>query len=345
LLARIPSSIGICMQDPNIQSQGGIARAKTLSAEERIAIATKAAKTRWADRPIQATHKGSLKEVFGIDVECYVLDDPQKTAVISQRGMGTALGFSAGGNRFLRFMGTNSMASLVGAEITGKITQPIKFQWGTGGAELPPTVVHGFDATLLIDICRIIEAAAREGKLSQDRHGRVIAQAHIINGACAKAGIKNLVYALAGYNPSAAEVIAAFKLYVQEEAKKYEKEFPPELYMAWHKLYEIPVLKNGRSWHFKHLTVDHIYYPLARSNGKILELTRALKSKSGDRRKKLFQFLSEVGARALRIQLGRVLEMSESSATKEEYEMKIRSRFNPQGEFEFSTMPPSPTDT
>jgi hypothetical protein len=51
-------------------------------------------------------------------------------------------------------------------------------------------------------------------------------------------------------------------------------------------------------------------------NGKILELVRALKAKDGDRQKKLFQFLNELGARALRIQIGRVLEMSESSSDK-----------------------------
>ena len=49
------------------------------------------------------------------------------------------------------------------------------------------------------------------------------------------------MYALAGYNPTAEEVIAAFKLYVQEEARKYEQEFPNELYLAWHRLYDIPI--------------------------------------------------------------------------------------------------------
>ncbi len=56
-------------------------------------------------------------------------------------------------------------------------------------------------------------------------------QAQIIVSASAKNGIRQLVYALAGYNPTAEEVITAFKLYVQEEAKKYEPEFPNELYM------------------------------------------------------------------------------------------------------------------
>jgi hypothetical protein len=40
------------------------------------------------------------------DVECYVLNDPQKTAVISQRGMGEALGFpkEGSGKQFLRIL-------------------------------------------------------------------------------------------------------------------------------------------------------------------------------------------------------------------------------------------------
>jgi len=51
-------------------------------------------------------------------------------------------------------------------------------------------------------------------------------------------------------------------------------------------------------------------------------LLKALKAKDGDRAKKLFQFLNDIGARALRIQLGRVLEMAESSPDK--FVMKTR---------------------
>jgi hypothetical protein len=34
--------------------------------------------------------------------------------------------------------------------------------------------------------------------------------------------------------------------------------------------------------------VNHIYHPLAESNGKVLELLRALKAKGGDQKTKLF---------------------------------------------------------
>jgi D-alanyl-D-alanine carboxypeptidase len=91
----------------------------------------------------------------------------------------------------------------------------------------------------------IIEAES-EGTLPP-HYQKVARQAHIIVGASAKSGIQRLVYRLAGYHPTAEEVITAFKIYVQEEAKKYEREFPNELYREWHRLYEIPVPVRGET--------------------------------------------------------------------------------------------------
>lgn len=257
--------------------------------------------------------------------------------------MGRALGLSADqGNAFARFLATKTMSDLAGAELMEKLTQPINFEWGSGGAEQPPGIVKGLDATLLIDLCRVIVEAERSGALGK-RQERIAQHAHTILNASAKAGIKGLVYALAGYNPSADEVISAFKLYVQEEARKYEKEFPPELYQSWYRLYDIPPIQGrGRPWQFKKLTVEHIYGPLAKSSGKILELTKANKAKDGDRKKKLFQFLSEVGTRALRMHLGRVLEMAEDSKDRSAYEKRIVKRFGEQQEFDFDPAPPLP---
>ena len=320
-------------EEPKGRAKGGKKRAEVLSAEERRAIAVKGATARWGEKPIQAIRKGTFKEEFGADVECYVLDDPTKTAVISQTGMGSALGLSTRGNAFPRFLASKAMAETVSAHLREKLAQPLKFQWSSGSAQ-PPAVVHGFDATLLIDVCKAVVEAESKKLLDRQQVG-VARQAHIILGASAKAGIKGLVWALAGYNPTAQEVIDAFKAYVQEEAKKYEREFPNELYLQWYKLYSIPVPVRGKPWQFMHLTVKHIYYPLAKSSGKLLELLRALRAQDG-RNKKLFQFLNEVGARALRMQLGRVLEMCESSADRREYEAKIVERFGGQQELDFN---------
>lgn len=315
----------------DFRSKGGKARANALAPSRRAEIARRAATTRWG---MKASHKGNFQRNFGIDVDCYVLDDERKTPVVSQSGMGQALGLPEGGSAFPRFLATKVMVESVGAEIRRKLENPMKFQWGTGGADSPPpSIIYGFDATILIDICNAIIAAEATGKL---RRPRVATQARIILTASGKSGIQRLVYDLAGYIPTAEEAINAFKLYVLEEAKKYEKEFPSELYYEWHRLYDLAVPDRGKPWQFKHLTVNHVYHPLAKSSGKLLALLRAVKAKGGDRQKKLFQFLNEIGARALRIQLGRILEMAESSPDRQAYERKITERFGSQLEINFN---------
>jgi hypothetical protein len=311
------------------------ARSNALPAERRREIASQGAAARWRGKSYKASHTGNFLEEFGIDIECYVLDDPGKTPVISQRGMGEAIGFSRRGSRLTVFMNSQTMKEFIGRKLREKIENPFIFQPPGAAAASPVSArANGYDATILIDLCNAILEARAAGKLAGPRYDKMIEQARIITSASAKNGIRQLVYALSGYSPTTDEVIAAFKLYIQEEARKYEPEFPNELYMQWHRLYEIPVPIRGKPWHFKHLTVRHIYHPLAKSSGKILTLLRALKSSDGDRQKKLFQFLNEIGARALRMHLGRVLEMAESSANKREYEKKVNNRFGDQPELD-----------
>ncbi len=313
----------------------GKARAASLAPSRRREIGMRAAVARWG---IKATHTGNFREEFGIDVDCYVLDDAHKTAVISQSGMARVLGLSPRGNAFPRFLASKGMSETVGAELSEKVGKPIKFQWGSGGAGQPPASINGYDVSVLIEVCQAIAEANSKKRLARNQQ-QVAIQASIVMAASARSGIKQLVYALAGYNPTIAEVIESFKLYVQEEARKYEPEFPNELYMHWHRLYEIPVPERGKPWHFKFLTVRHIYYPLAKSRGKIYELLKILKASHGDRRKKMFQFLNDIGAKALRMHLGRVLEMAEDSKTRAEYENRITARFG--GQLELELLAPS----
>jgi hypothetical protein len=320
-------------------AKGGEARASKLSPERRREIAQAAIQARWekagkAPMP-KATHKGSFKEEFGVDVECYVLDDSNKTAVISQTGMGRALGLSNRGNAFPRFLASKAMAETVGAQLRAKIAQPLRFQWPLPGAQ-STVIVHGFDATLLVDVCKAIVDAESKGRLDWQQLG-VAKQAHIILGASAKAGIKGLVYALAGYDATREEIIASFKLYVQEEAREYEREFPEQLYAEWYRLYELPKPERSRPWKFKHLTVDQVYTPLARSNGRILKLTQEQRDTA--EHKRLHQFLSEIGVKALRTHLGQLLGIARIAKSKIEYEEYFRTLFGSQIEMSFPEKP------
>ena len=220
------------------------------------------------------------------------------------------------------------MTGIVGAGLRKKIEQPLLFQWESGSAA-PPVLVNGFDATILIDVCKAVLQADSENRLAQNQK-TVARNARIILNASAKAGIKGLIYALAGYDTTREEVITAFRLYVREEAREYEKEFPDQLYAEWYRLYQLPKPERNKPWKFMHLTIDHVYRPLARSDGQILNLTKSQRENSKARHKRLHQFLSEIGVKAIRTQLGQLLGISRISNSKYEYEDYFQRLFGDQ---------------
>jgi hypothetical protein len=311
------------MQDTK-QSKGGKARAKSLTPKDRSEIARKAAQY----RHLKALYFGNLQKDLGVDVDCYVLNDDNRTAVISQRGVAVALGLmGGGGTAFIRFMSGKTISAYAGPELSKKVQKPLVFQSSLNGPEVE---VYGYDVTILIDVCRAIIKANEDGKLTKNQQ-HLIRAATIITGACAKLGIQELIYKVVGLDSTKEQFLIAFRRFVQEEAKRYESEFPIELYQEWTRLYDIPMPERGWPWKFKSLTIAHVYTPLAKSNGRILKLLREQKhSHDTGTNKKLFQFLSDIGTKALRFQLGRVLEMAESSQTREEYEQKIVDRFGGQ---------------
>lgn len=318
------------------KAKGGVARAAKLTPEERTGIAQKAAVARWGNKTPQAIRKGNFEDDFGIDVDCYVLNDAQKTAVISQRGMGAALGLSPqSGARLPRVVSGKAISQYIGPELKEKLNNPIIFQ-GVPTVQGGPSLkqIYGFDVTLLIDVCKAIIAAEADGKLLKNQQN-MVRQAHIILNASAKAGIKGLVYAITGYDITKEEVIAAFKFFVRQEAREYEKEFPDQLYVQWYRLYDLPKPERNKPWKFKHLTVNHVYVPLAKSNGKIHELVVAQRAASGERGKRLHQFLAEIGVKALRTHLGQLLGIAQISKNQKEYEKHVNMVFGDQQEFDF----------
>jgi len=323
------------------KAKGAKALAEMMTPEQRTERAKKAAVARWGIKPPKATHKGNFKDDFGFDVECYVLDDERKTAVISQRGMGAALGFSSqSGGRLPRFISGKNISPYLGLEVREKLENPLVFQGlDTVSGEPSSHKLNGFDVTLLIDVCKLVVAAESDGKLTKNQE-KIARQAHVILNASAKAGIKGLVYALSGYDATREEVITAFKLFVKEEAREYEKEFPDQLYEQWYRLYKLPKPERNHPWKFMHLTVNQVYTPLARSNGKIHELIVAQKAASGDRWKKLHQFLADVGVKALRTHLGQLLGIAQISENQYEYEKHVSKVFGGQCKIDFKPTAP-----
>lgn len=164
-----------------------------------------------------ATHKGNFQEHFGIDAECYVLDDENRTAVISKRGLAALLGFdkdNASGTTVSRFLSAKSMGD-PGVELLPKLAQHVDFQDVKGGVELG----HGYKADFVIDICAAIIKAHHQGALTK-RHSNIVRQAEVLLLSAAKAGIKHFVYAVAGYTPTSRETLESFKSYALVEYRR-----------------------------------------------------------------------------------------------------------------------------
>lgn len=313
------------------RANGGRARAAVLSADERKAVAKKAAEARWGRK---ATHKGSFIEDLGIDADCYVLDDEQGTAVVSMSGMSRMLGYvNDRAKSIARLLDRESVRAHLSANSLEKINNPLKFQYVDRAAKRPPFTAKGYDATVIIDVCNAVIAA---GKCDPSIKSEQIASASVIIGACAKTGIRELIYKIAGYSSTKAQVIAAFRQFVQEETSKWAKEFPDELYSQWQRIYEIPVPEKGRNWEHRHLTIKQIYYPLAHSNGVLLSLLR--QAKGDQRSKKLHQFLNEVGKDALRAHIWKVVGIAAGSRNREEYERAFAYAFGGQLPLEFESI-------
>lgn len=97
--------------------------------------------------------------------------------MISQRGMGEALGLGKSGSRLPRFVEGKAISNYVGPELREKLQQPLIFQAKVGGPETL-TQVHGYDVTILIDICKAIIKAESEKKLLSHQ-ANLAKQAHV----------------------------------------------------------------------------------------------------------------------------------------------------------------------
>lgn len=268
------------------------------------------------------THTANMKKAFGVDVDCYVLDDSAgRMRVIGQRGMTSALSIKgAGSTGFMRTMSSKSLSKYINPELRGKIDNPIEFGSFSGGPG------KGYKATILIDVCKAISAADQAGELAPNQKNLAV-QAAIIVNASAKFGIDNLIDKLTGFDDTRENYIEAFKVYVREEAAEYQKQFPKDFYEACYQVYGLE-WKQGKNHpqFFAYLTRNYVYSPLADSNGAILEnldkqnpVIKKPDGNGGYRKYKLFQFLEDVGMAALQNQIGQFIAVARLSRNKYEF--------------------------
>lgn len=315
----------------SIQSKGGVARAQRLTSEERRAIATQAAAARWqkiksrASIPEAATD-GELK-IGDVGLEVYVLDDGRR--LISKKAMARALRLkSEGGNAFLRTMTRQGIQTVLSDELRMRINNPIAFKTLTGAS------ADGYEAEVLIEVCDALIEAKNQDFLDRSQNFLAL-QAEIIVRAAAKIGIIALVDEATGFKDKTKdEYRRLFDAFIRREFRQWEAEFPEKFFEMVYRIYGLKRQKPDTSKHpqfFGKFIRKYIYYPLAYSNGAILE---QLEEKNpvayvgGGRRFKFFQFLTdEVGMPAFRQHLWQVVGIGEAARDKRQFDRLFYSAF------------------
>lgn len=118
------------MSEPTGKAKGGAARAQALTPEQRKEIAKKAADARWSAP--KALYVGELS-IGELTIACAVL--PDGTRVLSQRGVGRALGRGYGGKDFRAtgdmdaggklpfFMNANALKPFISSDLAALVSQ------------------------------------------------------------------------------------------------------------------------------------------------------------------------------------------------------------------------------
>jgi hypothetical protein len=255
--------------NPN-RAKGGKARAEALSPEDRKRIASIAAQTRWATP--KADFIGDL-EIGDLKIPCAVLPDGAR--VLSQRGVGRALGRSFGGSDWKRqssgagklpfFMSAKGLKPFISNELLVLVNEPVMYRHEQGGG-----AAHGVPATALPMICDVWLKARDAGQLS-GKSLEVAQRAEILIRGLAHVGIIALVDEATGYQDARARNALAkiLEAFIDKELQPWTKTFPESFYKQIFRL---------RGWNYEDLaegekprrpgvlgkyTVDLVYERLA----------------------------------------------------------------------------------
>lgn len=163
--------------------------------------------------------------IGGIEIPCYVLEN--EVRVLSQRGLSGAIGLSAdAGSKLTRFTHRNAIKPFINNELMLALNSPYLFDNPTGGG-----VVHGYPATLLVDLCNAVHAAQEaDALLSSQSH--IAHRCDTLIRGLAKVGIIALVDEATGYQEIRAKNALAEVLerYLAQELRPWAKMFPLEYY-------------------------------------------------------------------------------------------------------------------
>ena len=303
----------------SVQSQGGKARADSLSPAQRTAIARRAAIARWGSDLPYATHDGILP-LADRKIQCAVLNT--RVRVLTQESFLTSMGRAGkakGGTGVLTsservddlppFLAAENLKDFIDDALR-ESTTPVLFRSKNG------IVVLGFDARLLPKVCDVYIRAGLARKLT--RKQMEIAEAcRRLNQGFAEVGIVALVDDATGYAEDRArdELAKILEAYIAPELAPWTQKFPHEFFRQIYRLHGWnyrPGVTRGPRYIGKFI-MKYVWGGLPKD---VVDRIKQLNptNEKGQRPKKLFQFLTgETGIPHLDWQISTVTTLMRGS--------------------------------
>lgn len=250
------------------KSKGGLARANSLTREQRAKIARKAAEARWSSDLPQATHDGPLT-IGDTTLVAAVL--PNGKRLLSQGTFLLAIGRSrtpkAGTGGFTTvddlpfFLQADALKPFISEELLMSTT-PILFRLKNGQRTV------GYDADLLPMVCEVYQSLHRElsrkmaskdkqesdkSKTLFNRYQHIIEACDRLIAGFGKRGIRALVDDATGYQADKAkeEALKIIEAFVSPQVMPWIRRFPHEFFRLVYRLY---------GWEYKSGSVKHPKY-------------------------------------------------------------------------------------
>lgn len=316
--------------------KGGRARANVLTPEERSQIARDAVRTRWSkagklkqlvpmtkeEREERVTvseptrphsmYPGELP-IGGLSLECHVLNDGRR--VFTQRAVTKALSPSGRTSGDLKvYLSRNPLID--GAAVAAAT---IEFQ-------IPgnPTPAHGYEATLLVEICDRYLEAKNQGKLRPSQYG-IAAQAETLLRASAKIGIIALVDEATGYQRVRAATALRVKLqaFIADDIQEWARMFPEDFWLELARLEGIRYTPRSRPLRWGRYVMMFVYDAVDADVG------RELRKKNPDPHflKNHHQWLKKFGRNQVHDQIQRVVTIMKLCTDMADFRRKFERVF------------------
>lgn len=281
------------------KAKGGFARAKSLTSEERKAIARKGAEARWAVNIPIAEYEGDFP-LGDTTISAVVL--PNGKRLITQATFLRAIGRSRspkGGTGVLStvdglpfFLQAEVLKPFITEDLRASTT-PIFYRMKKGGRGV------GYDAELLPRVCEVYlsfrdSALATKGKVSS-QYKHIVDACDILIRGLAHVGIIALIDEATGYQYDRARFALAeiLETFISKELIRWVKTFPDEFY---HHIFRLKGwtpsdIATRRPKIFGKITNDLIYQRLTANVLKHLQELNP-KDEKGRRKHKHFQWLT-----------------------------------------------------